>query len=327
MNNAVKVPSIEYYEQLINTISNIRNREYFLKLINSIKNQKGMATPNQFHTLQKLKIGGLEEANPSTHYKERKQERGTITDIYLPEPAYDGYDKEDTKSKLIKEIQKELNSRLSIIENKDISTSYKNNVIIKVLKPVLVNKNKDYVVKIFYKDNEGVDKSGYMYYVIVRDNVIITLLVDRNENENDENLIQSSKDHLNRIGGPTDRPFTVSQKPSYKIDIDQVHGKEKELQLRQAPDESTVNYVPRTDYRKGASFTDDQYGTGTIVNTASGVKGQGDANGRVDWVDVDFGGKGFLVKDKSGKPVHTTVRRIAPVFTKVHFNTHKQLGV
>lgn len=323
INETIHIPNINYYENLLNTNSKF-DKAYYQKLILSIKKQKNYATPNQFHTLQKLK-GGIQESVPSDHFFQRKEERGTITDITLPELAYVGYDKEDTKNKLIDVIQKELNSRLKTATTKDLSVSFKNHVILKILKPVLINKSSEYNIKTHYKqtDKNGnlIEGSGYLYYLIVEENELVTLMITKTEEDTDEYIISRAKNHFERKHRTdSDKPFMVISRPDFKIDIEQLHGKEKELQLKEPPKDDTVPYIPRTDYRVGVKFVHKTYGEGTIVKTSSGVKGQGDANGRVDWVDVDFGGKGYLTKDKK----HTTVRRISPVFTKVYFDTHRK---
>ena len=328
LNETIHIPNLNYYENLLNTSGKF-DKAYYQKLIASIKKQKNYATPNQYHTLQKLKVG-IQESISSDHYEKRKEERGHILDITLPDEAYTGYDKEETKIKLIAILQNELNSRLKAIEGKDIASSFKNNVLLKIFKPVLTNSGKEYNVRSHFKttDKNGqlVDGSGYLYYLIIRDNVLITLLVTRIEDETDDVIISDAKNHLERkTSAEADRPFVVTPKPSFKIDIEQVYGKEKELQLKEPPKEDTVPYIPRTDYRVGAKFIHKVYGEGIITETSSGVKGQGDANGRVDWIKVDFGGKGYLIKDKNGKLQHTTIREIKPVFTKVFFDTHKKM--
>jgi len=50
----------------------------------------------------------------------------------------------------------------------------------------------------------------------------------------------------------------------------------------------SLDYKVRTDYRKGGDFRHKKYGVGTIVNTSSGVTGQPNQQGKLDWVDVDF---------------------------------------
>ena len=59
---------------------------------------------------------------------------------------------------------------------------------------------------------------------------------------------------------------------------------------------------------------DFEIGKGKIVNTSNGAAGKGDANGKLDWVEVDFG-KPFL----SGGKLQT-VRRIPNIYTKTYFD-------
>ena len=277
----------------------------------------------------------LKELFATDHYKDRKAERGNILDITLPKEAYGEYSTVETRQKLKTTIEKELDSRLSKLEGSDIDASKSSIVGYKIIKPILVNKNNKYPITITAEyivydkktkkpklNNEGqpIKKKsiGTLYYGIVNDNKFITLLIENAKDDRDLEL--KMLDHLKREQkNLIEKPTKILTYPNfeYEIDIDDLFGN-KEKTKKEIPTEDTVDYTVRTDYRKGADFVHKTYGKGTIVTTSTGVGGKGDTNGKLDWVDVDFG-KPYV---KGGQL--QTVRRISPVFTKVYFDTQKK---
>lgn len=323
MGKNIKIPNIQYYEQLLNSITNNNNRTYFTNLINSIKKQNGIATPNQFHTLQKLKLG-VNEAELSKHYNLRKGERGNILSITVSPKAFEGYDVGEATEKVRVIVKQELMLRLKATELKNFATNAV--FIYKVMKPIVINKDRQFDIKSHIKytkqDKDGntvvMDGEGYFFYVVLKGNELITLMLSKSPNESDSQLIEDRKSHdkkNNQYDQSVEYKVGTASNFDCNIDIDELHGKQKEIKPKEKPSEDSVPYKVRTDYRINTPFVHKEYGTGTIVGTSSGVKGIGDANGRVDWVDVDF--KKTYVK--SGKP--TSIRRISPVFTKVYFGT------
>jgi hypothetical protein len=277
----------------------------------------------------------LKELFSTPHYKDRKVERGNILDITLSKEAYGEYDINEAKSKIISNIKNELDSRLQRLENSDIDASKSSIIGYKIIKPILVNKNNEYPITITAEyiiynkntkkpelNNEGqpIKKKsiGTLYYGIINDNKFITLLIE--DAKNDKDLELKMLDHLKReqknlIG----KPIKILTHPNFEheIDIDDLFGNKEKVE-KEIPTENTVDYVVRTDYRKGADFVHETYGKGTIVTTSTGAGGKGDTNGKLDWVDVDFG-KPYVSKGQL-----QTVRRIGPVFTKVYFDTQKK---
>jgi hypothetical protein len=254
----------------------------------------------------------LKELLASEHYQQRKSERSNIIDIILPKEAYGNYNVDESKSKIISSIKNELDSRLQRLENSNIEASKTFIIGYKILKPVLVLDNNEYPITL---EIEG-KTTGTYYYGVINDEVFVTLILEKIDNDDD--LESKMLRHLERenknIRNKQTKILTYNNF-NYKINIDELHGKKIE---KETPTEDTVNYTVRTDYRKGADFIHNTYGKGTIVTTSTGNTGKGDTNGRLDWVDVDFG-KPYV---KAGQL--QTIRRINPVFTKVYFDTHKK---
>jgi hypothetical protein len=261
----------------------------------------------------------LKELGITKHYSERKEQRGDIYKISIPKEAYGDYNVEDTNSKLIDVLKNELFSRLSRIEGIDINASFKYFVGYKIFKPVLVNNNKEYPITMYVSYEEGdreKENSGNLYFGIIHDNILITLILSNDISDSD--LERQITAHIARkdSGMESNRESKILSTFDYlyKIDIDELFG--NKTSTKEIPTEDSVDYTVRTDYRKDANFSHKKYGEGIIVTTSAGGSGKGDANGKLDWVDVDFN-KPYL---KGG--VLTSIRRISPVFTKVYFNTH-----
>ena len=262
----------------------------------------------------------LKELGITDHYTERKGQRGNIQKISAPKEAYGDYNVDETNAKLIDILKTELFSRLSRIEGSNIEASFKYFIGYKIFKPVLVNNNKEYPITMYASyEEDGVEKenSGNLYFGIIRDNKFVTLILS--DDLDDIDLEKKIISHVRRkdTGTKSDvEPKVLSTFDYiYKIDIDKLYGK---TTTKEIPTEDSVDYTVRTDYRKGASFSHEKYGDGVIVTTSAGSGGKGDTNGKLDWIDVDFK-KPFV---KGG--ALTTIRRIAPVYTKVYFDTHKK---
>ena len=262
----------------------------------------------------------LKELGITGHYTERKDQRGNIYKVYVPKEAYGEYNVEETNAKLVDILKTELFSRLSRIEGANIEASFKYFIGYKIFKPVLVNNNKEYPITMYATyEEDGVEKenSGNLYFGIIRDNTFITLILSNDLDDIDlEKKILSHVERKDSGAKPKIEPKVLSTFDYvYNIDIDKLYGK---TTAKEIPTEDSVEYTVRTDYRKGASFSHKKYGEGIIATTSAGSGGKGDTNGKLDWVDVDF--KTPFVKGG----VLTTIRRIAPVYTKVYFDTHKK---
>jgi hypothetical protein len=270
----------------------------------------------------------LKELTLTGHYKERKSERGDILNITLPKKAYGDYNTLDAQPKIIQAITAELNSRLQRLENADVDASKSSIIGYKIIKPILVNKDDKYPINMMveYTVYDKVTKkpigkkqmNGTYYYGIIRDGAFITFLVENADNDTDLEI--KMLDHLDRENKNfRNKPTKIltNNEFEYEIDIDELFGNKLKVK-KEIPTEDSVDYTVRTDYRKGAEFNHKTYGKGTIVTTSTGVGGKGDTNGRLDWVDVDFG-KPYVSKGQL-----QTVRRINPVFTKIYFDTQKK---
>ena len=246
----------------------------------------------------------LTEYHLTSHYKERRNERGQILQVFTAKEALEGYDADQVKEALKKAMQQKLDQTLNELESAGSGDQQKSNVfkIIKIFRPVVVRDGKEYTTSIKVKTSKKTAKGdtvsgeilGNLFVCALRGNSLTTVMLVKDG----EDLEAKLKDHAKRIAGSNFKvvvPGTPT--PKYTFDVKEVmEGKEVELQDAEIKKED-LPYKVRTDYRQGANFTHDDYGTGIIVTTSSGVKGQPNQQGKLSWVDVDFG-KPFL---KGGK--------------------------
>ena len=245
----------------------------------------------------------LKELNLSDHYKDRKKERvDGILDLYVSKEALGNFTLSQVKESLIKHIQEVINKKLSTLETQDIPLSKNYRIGYKFFVPVIEANGKKYPITL-----TTLEGTGTYYYVVIKDNTLVTLIIS-----DAEDFEKEIKDHSKREYG--DEPIKILNIPGivYSIDLNKVMG--VEAPKKEKPSEETLDYTVRTDYRKGADFEHKKYGKGKIINTSTGVGGKGDANGKLDWIDVDFG-KPFV----SGGKLQT-VRRIPNIYTKVYFD-------
>lgn len=257
----------------------------------------------------------LKELFATPHYQQRKLERGNILDIMLPKEAYGDYNIDEAKSKIISLIKDELDSRLQRLENSDVDASKTYIIGYKILKPILVSNDKKYSIILEIEEEKG-KNSGTYYYGVINNGSFVTLILEKTDNDIDlEGKMLRHLDRENKNIKNKKTKILTYNNFVFNINLDELFGKKVEKEI---PTEDTVDYIVRTDYRKGADFVHKIYGKGTIVTTSTGVGGKGDTNGKLDWVDVDFG-KPYVSKGQL-----QTVRRINPVFTKIYFDTHKK---
>jgi len=261
----------------------------------------------------------LKEYHLTDHYRERRQERGIIQEVYTAKLALEGYDAEEVKAKLKEAIQLKLNQSLKDIESQGSGEKVASNVfkIIKVFSPVVVRDGKEFITNVKINTSKQTSKGivrsellGNLFVCALRGNSLTTLMLVKDN----ENLEAKLKDHAQRIAGSNFK-VVVADTPTPKVQFDIEELMEgKKIELKDAGvQEKELPYRVRTDYRQGANLVHDEYGTGKIVNTSSGVKGQPNQQGKLDWVDVDFG-KPFL---KGGKM--QTVRRVSNVYAKAYW--------
>lgn len=241
----------------------------------------------------------LNELTLSTHWGERKAERGNIIDIV----NYDG-DFPLSKEDIIKSVEDELSKRISQLEKiSDIPISSNSTVAYKLIKPFIEMGGKLVPLQlktIYYKEDQEKINIGTTYVAIINKNELITLLLVRGD---DNDIITRVKAHDERKG--QDLPVKLLS----AIDVDYIVNPTKTTV--KLIDPSTLPYKLRTDYRKGKEFEHNIYGKGKIITTSNGTKGIGDSMGKLDWVEVDFG-KPYV----SGGKFMTT-RKIKNVYTLV----------
>jgi hypothetical protein len=268
---------------------------------------KGTSCPKPFLTGERsCARRSLKEAEVTDHYNERKEQRGTILDIEIPEPAYRGRKLEDVKASLIPKLQAELDKRLTKVETGDIGKSNNINLGLVVFMPVIEKDFKLYPITMISGDGPG-----RYYLVIAANNTLVTIY------PSDKKIADLEKDieeHIKREKPEDARPPKVDTLSNYiyKIDIDgnEVKDVEKKPEIQKTSEES-LDYKVRTDYRVGANFDHKQYGTGKIVAAAGG--GKAGTNGVVDWVDVKYS-KPFM---KGGKL--QDIRRFNNILTAAYF--------
>jgi len=242
----------------------------------------------------------LYEVRQSDHYTLRKAERGKILDLKVPQAAYKGYDFKEVEPKLIQDISERLFGILRGFEGKQSSYSGAINRVFLVLRPTAIKDGKQYPITMHVKSSKFdketqkatlVDNYGEAYVLIITQGTLVTLLLYKQEDTSDDRLAAKALEHLRREKPElADNPMKVMPTTGwdYKIVIDELF-KGREVGLSQAEvTKEELPYRVRTDYRKGADFKHDTLGTGTIVSTSNGQSGQPNANGILQWVDVDF---------------------------------------
>ena len=277
---------------------------------------KGTSCPKPFLKGEKSCTRRANEAALSTHYKERKAERGVINSVTLPKEAYSTYNAQETNAKLLLVLQSELDKRFLEIEKPEFNISKNYNLGYRFFMPVLVSGESKYPIKM--DTSKG---TGHYYFAIVMDGTLVTVMLS---SKTKEGVLDQIEEHVKRTHpNNTKAPKVISTEDFiYEIDIDSLYGIEKEKSKEEKISEEDLDYVVRTDYRTGAIFNHKKFGKGTIVATSSGVKGTGDIRGVVDWVDVKYD-KPYV---KSGKL--ETVRRFPKVYTSVYFGkTLKEMSL
>lgn len=250
----------------------------------------------------------LYEAALTAHYIKRKSERGDIDSLYVDKEAYKGYDRNKVLELLTVEIKKELNNRIQKLEEIDYESSYKFSLGVRFFKPVLISDRK-YDIEI-----KASGDIGTSYLGVIKDNKIITLILSNKAIESE--IEKQLKTHVNRIYPETDIPIKVLTLSNfeYEIKLDKLLGIEKQQEKSKKLSIQDLDYKVRTDYRTGASFIHNKYGSGVIEKTSSGVKGTGDSRGVVDWIDVKYN-KPFVAGGKL-----QSVRRFNNILTTVYFS-------
>ena len=242
----------------------------------------------------------LREVRQSDHYTLRKGERGKILDLKVPQAAYKGYDFKEVERKLIQDISERLFSTLRGFEGKQSGYTGAINRVFLILRPTAIKDGKQYPITMHVKSSKydsetkktiTVDNYGEAYVLIITQGTLVTLLLYKQEDTSDDRLAAKALEHLRREKPElANNPMKVMPTTGwdYKINIDELF-KGREVGLSQAEvTKEELPYKVRTDYRKGADLNHDKYGKGVIVDTSNGQSGQPNANGMLQWVDVDF---------------------------------------
>lgn len=263
----------------------------------------------------------LSEYNATKHYKERREERGQILRVFTAKDALEGYDADAAKEALRVAMQEKLDKVLDAVESPVQGETGPSNVfkIIKVFRPVVVRDGKEYPTNVEVNTSKNTASGkvvtgtiiGNLFVCALRGSSTLTTIMLIKEGEN---LEAKLRDHAKRIAGSNFKVVVPdTDTPKYTFDVKEVmEGKEVELKAADV-EEKDLPYKVRTDYRQGANFTHKDFGTGIIVTTSSGVKGQPNQQGKLNWVDVDFG-KPFLKGGKLEK-----YRRFPNIYAKAYW--------
>lgn len=266
-------------------------------------------------------IDVLFELVQSQHYVERKNERGTIVDITLPEEAYGEYDKKEAKEKLIPILQQELDSKLAALEAADYEASKQKNVVVRFFNPTIIRDLKEY--KILMITAGGKKDLGYCYLAFVINDQLATVYPTTADS------VQEIKDKMNdhekrELKNGREAAVYLPKSADVKIDIDELFGKEK--QKTSKIDIANLDYTVRGDYRKGVRFEqepfDTKYGPGIIISGDKG--GFGGVDGSIDWVEIQHPKPVAIKRDSKGNPTPVYTRRYGPVLTKTYFDLAKK---
>jgi hypothetical protein len=274
------------------------------------KGYPDMEDPKDIELLHKLlnEVVDLDELKLTKHYVDRKFERKNILDIpNLTQQMVGNRNVQETKEILINQIEGELLKRLASLEQiKTLPASFKEIVVYKILKPILLSEGEKY--DLFFtteSTTNDVIKSytNKYYYALIGDDNLITLMGGTGD---DSEIEEKSIEHLKKNNKPI-KPIKILT----LTDFEYIISLDEQTQEKTLINPDDLPYKLRTDYRKGADFEHEQYGKGTIVNTSAGSGGKGDSRGRLDWVEVDFG-KPYV----SGGKFKTT-RIIKDIYTLV----------
>lgn len=251
------------------------------------------------------------ETKLTDHYKDRIKDRIDNSTLVLPFqlPQVKDFTEGELHNLLKVELDKRIKEKAFQAGSQDYT---KDDFVCLIIAEVsIIYKGKSYLPT-FISDGP----KGYVYYAPILNDALITLVTA--ESADPSTLLSRCVQHLKRSKQVNVEPedFTLYRLPGYKIVFDL----DKFIQSLETPKEEKkvtaedLPYKVRTDYRKDADFEHITYGKGKIINSSTGVKGIGDAHGKLDWVDVDFK-KPFVSQGKL-----TTVRRIPGIFTKIGLN-------
>ena len=256
----------------------------------------------------------LIELLSTNHYKERKIERLDIKNIILPKGVNIPYDASELIEKLKQYIRHEVEQKLKNLEGiapgQKKSNQYR---VVKLYRPLIQVEKNTYPIELKVhstKSERLKENQGNLYVVIMSESSLITVFLSNAESD----LEKQSSSHLEKRGVTNYRLQVIGNEDTYTSIIDVRELMEgKSIGLSQAEvQEEDLPYKVRTDYRKGATLDHEQYGKQKIINTSSGVKGQPDQKGKLDWVEIES--KPYV---KGGKLL--TTRRIPNIYAKAYW--------
>ena len=263
------------------------------------------------------------EISKEDHWEQRLKERTNIISILnIKEFSLSGYDINNVENKLKGYIKDIVIERATRLEN--VSVISKSSIEIVIYKIAEFNfidsegKKHKLLLKCQDTDSMGQKKysQGFYYYVPITNNRLYTIILSSKSDS--ELKSQVEKHSIIKKRDISDYEIREYNNFSQVISIQRLMGEpENKLSTELIP------YELRTDYRKGAILKHKDWGNGVIITTSNGNRGIGDANGKLNWILVDFTDKKIGGKDKerlsAGKIIKT--RQINNVYTKKHFDS------
>jgi len=301
-----------------NIISNIKKRNYqitdreYTQLERFKRGDVTSYSPkNEITLLREYIKKRILEAILTKHYLDRKKERGEgIFDVFIPNEAFENLSQKDKvklKNFIIENIKSSLLKNLKLFEKQKFL--YPENVIViyKVFHPklkLLDNKIIDLNISTTFKDDEGKFKNMYgngFYALVVNSedsDKILSFLLDNNI-ENNENLISKTlnsrytRELFQKIRQTIKAQVIESPLYNQVYDLKSILNNlnlypSTDKNLSSKTNTPELPYEVKDSYPVGTIIKYKGKGTGEVIRTSSGPKGEGDSSGKLQWVEVDF---------------------------------------
>ena len=330
-------PNPKAYINYIKNLLKVSNYDRYVdELVRSVERNNYKITPRQYDVFEKYRRGMkqenllreyirkfLLEVDLSAHFIERENVRANLIDIVLPRDAYGNvnFKEQDLiKDYIINNIKSSLKSKIK--QFKPIKFSNPSNVIVvyKALYPRLKLLNGQVIdIEILVPNLDPEASSniirGNGFYFIVTNNIALSLILsplfDNNNKIRDKVLFSKfTKNNSNAVIKIIDAPLyqeiydmkSIHKNLNIFKDVSQFTTAISKPSSSKIP--STLPYDVKSSYPVGSMFRYKGKGEGEILRTSNGRQGEGDALGKLQWIEVDFS-KG--------------VSRIPNVLTTKHF--------
>jgi hypothetical protein len=212
----------------------------------------------------------IDEAKKSTHFDDTVNERvKDIVDIILPYAIYhEGENKEIINNYIKNQIKSSLTSRISLLVGEPFESD---NITYAVKIAVVTVKRDNKIYKptikaVTVRNGVSKDESGNMYYVIVYNNKLISLLL-KNDSQSDDEILSRLKMHstihADSYGTGVDIKDSTRFKIPLIIDLDEILTPKVEPQP-ETEIKPKMDIPSKNNYKKGAPYSHPKFGNGRI---------------------------------------------------------------